>query len=397
MHTYDFDTPCNRRNTASLKWDVADGELPLWVADMDFATAPEVQAALRMRVDHGVFGYTVVPEGWREAYRAWWCDRHGTNIQRDWLVFCSGVVPALSSIVRSMTRPGDKVVVQTPVYNIFFNSIENNGRFVAENPLRYCNGTYEMNFEDLEDKLADSRTSMLILCNPHNPVGRVWSRKDLARVGALAWKYDVLVVSDEVHCDLTVPGVEYVPYLSVSPACELGGIALVAPTKAFNLAGLQTASVVAPNETLRRQVKRGLNTDEVAEPNALACLATEAAFREGAPWLDELREYLYINRQTAAAYLAHELPAVNLVESQATYLLWIDCRPICDDARILAAFVRARTGLVLCAGEEYSEMGRGFLRMNAACPRNTLKDALARLKEGLETYRPTATSESQII
>lgn len=386
MIEYDFDAPVDRRGTDSLKWNVADEELPLWVADMDFRTAPAVIDALRRRVEHGVFGYSVVLDSWRDAYRVWWRERHDIELERDWLVFCTGVVPALSSIVRKLTCPGEKVLVQTPVYNIFFNSIVNNGRFVEESPLAYRDGIYEMDFGDLERRLADPQVTLMILCNPHNPVGRVWSRKGLARVGELAWKHGVTVVSDEIHCDLTVPGADYVPFASASPACLLNSVTCVAPTKAFNLAGLQTAAVVVPNEALRAKVERGLNTDEVAEPNAFACLAAETAFGEGGPWLDGLRAYLAENRASAAAYLARELPEARLVDAQATYLLWIDCRALCDDARELAAFVRERTGLVLCAGEDYGEAGRGFLRMNVACSRSVLEDALALLKAGAEMW-----------
>lgn len=395
MTAYDFDAVRDRRGTDSLKWDVAEGELPCWVADMDFETAPAVREALARRVEHGVFGYAVVPEGWHDAYRGWWRDRHGASFERDQLVFCTGVVPALSSIVRSMTRPGDKVIVQTPVYNIFFNSIVNNGRFVLESPLAYRGGAYGMDFDDLERKMADPRASMMILCNPHNPVGKVWDRPTLARVGELAWKHDVLVVPDEIHCDLTAPGVRYVPFASASPACELNSVTCIAPTKAFNLAGIQTAAVAVPNGAVRRQVERGLNADEVAEPNVFACVAAEAAFRRGGPWLDALREYLFENRRVAEERLREEAPSLRPVAAEATYLMWIDCTALCSDAGSLARFVRARTGLVLCAGEDYGEAGRGFLRMNFACPRSVLDDALARLAEGVAAYAAVSPREAE--
>ncbi len=267
---YNFDEPVNRRNTHSLKWDVKEQELPMWVADMDFQTASEIQEAIRERAAHGVFGYSIVPEEWYQAYMGWWEKRHHFSMEKEWLVFCTGVVPAISSMVRKLTTAGENVLVQTPVYNIFFNSIVNNGRNIVESPLRYDGNTYQMDFEDLERKFSDPQTTLMILCNPHNPVGRIWSREELEQVGGLCRKYHVTVISDEIHCDLTSPGQEYIPFASVSENCKNTSITCMAPTKAFNLAGLQTAAVAVPNPNLRHKVWRGLNTDEVAEPNSFA-------------------------------------------------------------------------------------------------------------------------------
>lgn len=385
MSVYDFDAPVDRRGTGSLKWDVLPGELPLWVADMDFRTAPAVVDALRQRVEHGVFGYTTAPDSWRKAYGTWWRERHGWVIAPDELVFCTGAVPALSSIVRKLTSPGEKVLVQTPVYNIFFNSIVNNGRFVAENELALRDGVWQMDFDDLERKLADPQVSLMILCNPHNPVGALWDQPTLARVGELAWKYDVTVVSDEVHCDLVDPGFEYVPFASASPACAANSITLLAPSKAFNLAGLQSAAVVVPNAYLRRKVERGLNTDEVAEPNAFACVAAEAAFTQGGPWLDELRAYVAESKHLLRDFLEREVPDVRLTSSAATYLAWLDCRAFCDDSAALTRSLREQTGLVLCAGADYGAAGEGFLRMNLACSHTMLDDGLHRLSDFIQS------------
>ena len=210
--TYDFDTPTERRNTNSLKWDVAEGELPMWVADMDFQTAPEIREAIMKRAEHGIFGYSVIPDAWYEAYIQWWKMRHGYTMERDWLIFCTGVVPAISSIVRKLTTPAEKVLIQTPVYNIFFNSILNNGRQVLESPLRYDGKEYRIDFADLEEKLSDPQTALMILCNPHNPTGKIWDRQTLEKIGALCSRHHVTVVSDEIHCDLTDPGESYVPF-----------------------------------------------------------------------------------------------------------------------------------------------------------------------------------------
>ena len=232
---YDFDTPIDRTNTQSLKWDVAENELPMWVADMDFKTAPEIIEAVNKRAAHGVFGYSIIPESWNEAVAGWWSRRHNWDIDKDWLVFCTGVIPSVSSIVRKLTTPNENVVIQTPVYNIFFNSIINNGRRVLENPLRYENGEYSIDWEDLKNKLANPQTSLMILCNPQNPSGKIWSKEDLSRIGELCARYYVTVVSDEIHCDLTDPGKEYIPFASVSDVCRDISITCVAPTKTFNL------------------------------------------------------------------------------------------------------------------------------------------------------------------
>ena len=378
--TYDFDTPVDRRGTDSLKWDVAEGELPMWVADMDFQTAPEIRQALMERMAHGVFGYSVVPERWYDAYIQWWKTRHGYTMERDWLIFCTGVVPAISSIVRKLTTPAEKVLIQTPVYNIFFNSILNNGRQVLESPLRYDGEAYGIDFADLEEKLSDPQTTLMILCNP---VGKIWDAETLRRIGALCKKYNVVVVSDEIHCDLTDPGTGYVPFASVSEECRENSITCIAPTKAFNMAGLQTAAVSVPNPVLRHKVWRGLNTDEVAEPNAFAVEAAVAAFTRSGGWLDALRSYLYGNKQRAAEFIHEELPSIHLVPSQATYLLWLDCGRLGMSGEEIAETIRRETGLYLSEGSQYGSTGENFLRLNIACPRTVLEDGLRRLKAGI--------------
>lgn len=391
--TYDFDTPTERRNTNSLKWDVAEGELPMWVADMDFQTAPEIREAIMKRAEHGIFGYSVIPDAWYEAYIQWWKMRHGYTMERDWLIFCTGVVPAISSIVRKMTTPAEKVLIQTPVYNIFFNSILNNGRQVLESPLRYDGKEYRIDFADLEEKLSDPQTALMILCNPHNPTGKIWNRQTLEKIGALCSRHHVTVVSDEIHCDLTDPGESYVPFASVSETCRQISITCMAPTKAFNLAGLQTAAVSVPDEVLRHKVWRALNTDEAAEPNAFAVEAAVTAFTRGADWLDALRDYLYENKKLAAAYIEKEIPGVRAVASQATYLLWLDCSGLIGCGREAAGFLRRETGLYLSEGSQYGGNGADFLRMNIACPRAVLKDGLERLKNGLAAYSVWAAEQ----
>lgn len=384
MGKYDFDTPINRRGTDSLKWDVKENELPMWVADMDFQTAPEVREAIADRLAHGVFGYSDLTDEWYQAYQNWWNNRHGLKIEREWLIFSTGVIPSISSIVRKLTTPNEKVIIQTPVYNIFFNSIVNNGCRPLESPLIYKGGNYEMDLADLEKKMADPQASLMILCNPHNPVGRIWNRDELAKVGELAKKYGVTVISDEIHCDITIPGKSYVPFASVSDTCKDVSITCIAPTKCFNIAGMQTSAVVVANPFLRHKVWRGLNTDEVAEPNSFAQVVTEAAFNKGGQWLDEMREYVFANRKIAEDFIEKEIPGISIVHGEATYLLWIDISALGKSSEEVASSIRKATGLYITEGIEYGEAGRYFLRMNVACTRATLLDGLHRLKEGIK-------------
>ena len=383
---YDFDKLTDRRGSGSLKWDVPKRELPMWVADMDFETAPEVVENIKERAAHGIFGYSVVTEEWYQAYQNWWERRHGLKIERDWLVFCTGVVPAISSAVRKLTTVGEKVLVQTPVYNIFFNSIRNNGRVILESPLVYDGVEYTVDWTDLEEKLSDPQTTLMLLCNPHNPVGKIWDRETLGKIGELCYKHHVLVLSDEIHCDLTDPGCEYVPFASVSDVCRENSITCLAPTKTFNLAGLQTAAVMVPNPVTLHKLNRGLNTDEVAEPNAFAIGVAAAAFTKGEAWLEELRQYLYDNKQLVRRFVGQEIPGIKVVPSQATYLLWLDCSKVTENATELAGFIRKDSGLYLTEGEEYGACGRKFMRLNTACPRSRLQEGLDRLRRSVEAY-----------
>ena len=383
---YDFDTPVDRSGTDSLKWNVKEGELPMWVADMDFPAAPPILEALQRRLDVGVLGYTDVPDSWYDAYCRWWEDRHGLRIEKDWLVFCTGVVPAISSVVRKLTTPNENVLIQTPVYNIFFNSIINNGCRALENPLIYENGAYRVDFDDLERKLSDPQTSLMILCNPQNPVGKIWDRDTLGRIGELCKKHGVTVISDEIHCDLTAPGKSYIPFASVSDVCRDISVTCAAPTKAFNIAGIQSAAVIVPDPFLRHRVWRALNTDEVAEPNVFAAVAAVAAFNEGGEWLDQMREYVFANRRRVGEFIAARIPQISLVDGDATYLLWLDISRLTDDSGIFAKKLRETTGLFVSAGSSYGQSGKTFLRMNVACPRCRLEDGLERLERGVRLW-----------
>ena len=382
---YDFDKQINRRNTNSYKWNIAENELPMWVADMDFEVALDIINALEKKVADHVFGYQTIPDEWYDAYQTWWKTRHHIEFEKDSLIFCTGVVPAISSAVRKLTTPAEKVLIMTPVYNIFFNSILNNGRQVLESQLRYINGKYEIDFEDFEKKLADPQTSLFILCNPHNPVGRIWDKQTLNRIGELCDKHHVIVFSDEIHCDLTDPGKDYTPFASVSDICKNNCVTAIAPTKTFNIAGIQTAAVMVPNPVLRHKMWRALNTDEVAEPNVFSVPATVAAFKYGGEWLDQLREYIYQNKMYVADYIKTSLPKLRLVESEATYLLWIDCREYTNASDCLCSRIRELTGLFLSKGTAYGGDGRYFVRMNIACPKANVIDAMNRLKSALDS------------
>lgn len=359
------------------------------LADMDITTAPAIIEAIRKRTEHGIFGYTLVPEAWTEAYQSWWQRRHHFTVEKEWLLFCTGVVPAISSIVRKVTTPAEKVVLMTPVYNIFFNSIINNGRQVLQCPLVYKDQQYSIDFQALENCLCDPQVTLLILCNPHNPIGKIWDKATLFKIGQLCDKHHVLVLSDEIHCDLIDPGYEYIPFASVSKCNQRISITCVAPTKAFNLAGLQTSAIIVCDPVLRHKVWRAINTDEIAEPNVFAIEAAIAAWNQSEDWLDALREYLAENKTTVRNTIKEKLPELTVLDSNATYLLWIDCKAIVEDSEVLQQFLQVKTGLILTEGKEYGESGKAFLRMNTAVSKERLQDGLNRLVQGVKLFIET--------
>jgi len=386
---FDFDKQVDRRGALidSLKWDCKPGELPMGVADMDFETVPEVQSVIRERANHGTFGYAIEPKGWGEAYVNWWKNHHDFTMDPEKLIYATGAVPAISSMVRSLSNVAENVLLMTPVYNIFYNSILNNGRKVLESPMVYADGTYHVDFQDLEAKMADPQTSLMILCNPHNPIGHIWDEETLVRIADLAWTHGVVVISDEVHCDLVDPGLSYVPFARVSEHARMNSVTCLAPSKTFNLAGIQSAAVYVENRFLHHKVWRGLNTDEVAEGNAFAYEVAIAAFTYGWKWLTELREYIYGNKQFVAAFLGENLPEVHLIPEDATYLLWVDISKVAEDARDLAKFIRKETGLWVSAGDVYGGNGSKFLRINIATNRHNVVDGMNRLKDGVRKYQ----------
>lgn len=381
---YDFDKPTERRNTGSLKWDVNDGELPMWVADMDFETAPAVKEAVVKIAERGIYGYSIVPDEYFESIADFWEKRHGYRFNPKDMVYSNGIVAAISSMVRKLTTPAENVLIQSPVYNIFYNSILNNGRNIISNELIYEGGEYRMNFDDLEEKLKNPQTTLMILCNPHNPIGKAWDRETLARVGELCKAHGVTVISDEIHCSITKPGISYVPFASVSEVCRDISVSCVAASKSFNLAGLQSACVIAKNPLLRHKVWRGINTDEVGEPNVFAIEANIAAYRYGGEWLNSLNEYIFSNREFASEYILKNIPELYPIKSDAGYLLWVDVSAYTDNSEEFARDLRKKTGLYVSDGAEYGRGGERFIRINLATQRINVIDGMERLKKYID-------------
>lgn len=378
-----FDQEISRRNTGSVKWDCQDFELPMWIADMDLPTADVIVDAIKKRINHPLYGYTLVEKEWYDAYINYFASHHHFNIKREWMAFSTGVVPTISSTVRKLTSIGDNVVVLSPVYNIFYNSIINNSRNILQVPLLYENNQYSIDWINLEKALKDEKTTLLIFCNPANPVSKIWSKDEMDRLGRLCYENNVVVLSDEIHCELVRPGFEYTPFASVSEINLNNTVMAIAPTKTFNLAGLQTSAIVVPSLELRKKVVRQINTDEVAEPNVLACVAAIAAYTKGDEYLTSLREYLFENRDIVKDYLQKEIPQLTLVDGDATYLLWINISKLKMTSEDFVSFLRKETGLILNPGVEYGGNGDSFVRMNVACPRSRLYDGLERLKVGV--------------
>lgn len=376
---YDFDKTIDRRATNSYKWDSAtEGVLPMWVADMDFRTAPAIIDALQKRVAHGIFGYTRVPDAYYDAVTSWFSRRHGWDIDREWIIYTSGVVPAVSAVIKALTVPGDKVIVQTPVYNCFFSSIRNNGCEIVSNPLRRTADTYEMDFAALERCAADPRAKVMLLCNPHNPAGRVWTPDELTRLGNICLRNGVTVVSDEIHCELVYQGVKYTPFASLSDAFLHRSVTCVSPSKAFNIAGLQIANIVAFDNDMRSRIDKAININEVCDVNPFGVAATIAAYNEGEEWLNQLVDYLHGNYEAMAEFCRRELSEFPITRLEGTYLVWMDCSSLGMPSDALEHALLEDARLWLNAGTMYGAEGEGYMRWNIACPRSVMLDGLNR-------------------
>lgn len=388
---YDFSRPTDRRGTDSYKWDSAPEAdiIPLWVADMDFETFPAITEALQRRVAHGIFGYTRVPEAYYEAVCRWFGKRHGWHINREDIIYTSGVVPAVSAVIKALTLPGDQVIVQGPVYNCFFSSIRNNGCEMVSNSLIYNKEElrYEIDFDDLERKLKHERARLMLLCNPHNPGGRVWTRDELTRVAELCRKYGVRVVSDEIHCELTLYDYEYVPFGSLPDELSRGSITCCSPSKAFNTAGLQIANIVCRDAEVRNRIDRAININEVCDVNPFGVIALQAAYSdEGYEWLTQLRKYISANYDLLMERFARELPKCKVMRMEGTYLAWIDCSELHISSDEIEEMLMHENKVWVNAGSMYGAEGAAFIRINMACTSELLNEGITRIVNGLGAY-----------
>ena len=378
---YNFDEIVNRRGSNSYKWDSANDVLPMWVADMDFRTAPAVIEALENRAKHGVFGYTKVPQSYFDAITGWFARRHNFMFDKNQLLYTTGVVPAISAIIKALTIAGDKVILQTPVYNCFFSSIRNNECEVVSNNLKYKNGLYSVDFDDLEKKASDPGAKLLLLCNPHNPVGRAWTKDELTRIGDICLKNNIIVVSDEIHCDLVFEGNTHIPFASINEEFLLHSVTCIAPTKTFNIAGIQVANILTADDAIRKKIDKALNVNEVCEINAFAVDALIAAYNEGEEWLEALKKYLYGNYCYLKDFFTLYLPQFPVLPLEATYLAWVDCSALGQSSSEITRTLLEKEKLWVNGGTMYGDAGEGFIRLNIACPRETLAEGLDKIKK----------------
>ncbi len=375
---YDFDEPVVRRGTNCVKWDESeiDDIIPMWVADMDFRVAPAIQKALEQRVAHGVFGYNIVPESYYEAVISWFRRRHQWTISRESILYTTAVVPAVSCVIKALTMPGEKVLILSPAYNCFFSSIRNNGCEVLESPLVNEYSSFKIDWQDFEAKCADEKTTLFLLCNPHNPCGRVWNREELQRMYDICHRHGVTVVSDEIHCELIMPGYEFVPFGTITDDCVVTN----SPSKNFNTAGLQIANIICTNPEWRRRIDRAININEVCDVNPFGIVALQAAYNESEDWLDELNQYLWQNYQTLCDFFARELPQLRVTRLEGTYLVWVDHRALGISTDELFNRLLNEGHVWVSPGTMYGpQTGEGFIRINIACPRSQLNEALKRI------------------
>ena len=385
---YDFDELIERRGTNCVKWDEegpcqtddrcsSKEMIPLWVADMDFKVAPAIQEAVRKRAEHGVFGYNIVPESYYGAVIAWFRRRHQWDIHREWLLYTTAVVPAMSCVIKALTMPGEKVLILSPAYNCFFSSIKNNGCEVLESPLKAADDSFEVDFIDFESKCADEKTTLFLLCNPHNPTGRVWTREELQRMYDICHRHGVKVVSDEIHCELIMPGYRFVPFGTVTDDC----VVMNSPSKSFNTAGLQIANIICSHPTWRRRIDRAININEVCDVNPFGIVALQAAYNESEDWIDELNQYLWGNYQSIRDFIEENIPQWKVCRLEGTYLPWVDVSAMGITSQQLCNRLFAEAKVWINPGTMYGrETGEGYVRLNIACPRSRLMDALQRIE-----------------
>lgn len=383
---YNFDQVIDRTGTDSMKWDPStlkemfgvEDVLPFWVADMDFKVANPIIEAIKERVDHGIYGYSGRPDSYYESIINWTKRRFGWDIKKEWIEYTPGVVPALNYLIQALCVPGDKIVIQEPVYYPFKNSILNNGCHVVDNSLVENGDHYDIDFVDLEVKLKDPKVKMFIFCSPHNPVSRVWTEEELKKVGNLCLENDVILVSDEIHNDLVYSGFKHTMIARLEEKFAMNSITLTAPSKTFNLAGMQASNVIIPNPEIREKFQRVLEKNSISLANPFSIVALEAAYNKGEEWLEQLLEYLEGNIKLINEYITEHLPKAKVIETQATYLAWIDLRAYETDGKKLEKAV-AEEKVALDGGSWFGEDGGGFMRLNFACPRDLLQEGLKRL------------------
>ena len=379
MKKYNFDVIIDRKNTNCVKWSGDEEEIPMWIADMDFETLPEVKEAIISKANTAAYGYTYVPTDYFTAYRKWWEEVHNVSFKEEWMVFSNGIVAAISSIIRKLTNVGDSIVIQSPVYNCFFSSIKDNNRNVVLNELVYENGAYHIDYQDLEEKLSRTDVKMFILCNPHNPIGMMWEKDDLIKIGNLCLKYNVLVISDEIHCDFVDPGLNYIPFSAINAEFLNNSITCISTSKTFNLAGIQGSCIVVPNQELHQLISEAFRVDCIGEINYFSAEANIAALTYGKTWVKELNEYIYENKKYVRNFVKENCLDVYLVPCNSTYFLWIDVSNFTNDSLEYTEYLRKEVGVYFCNGLKYGEEGRTFLRMNLATPRYYVETAMNRL------------------
>jgi len=385
---YDFDTIVDRLNTNSMKWDFVEevfGEkdiLPLWVADMDFRTSDAIINAIVRVAQHGIFGYSKMGESYYQAVIQWMKRRHGWDIEKEWIVFSPGVVPALNLLIRSFTQPRDKVIIQSPAYYPFFHAVKNNGCQVLDNPLLLENDQYIMDLPDLQSKI-DNNTKLILLCSPHNPVGRVWDKEELIQLGRVCIDNNIIIIADEIHCDIVYRGRKHVPFASIPGKFADNSIVCTGASKTFNLPGLQTSNIIIRNPKLRHCLQKTMLSCGLHLPNTFGIAATEAAYRYGEPWLEQLIDYLQENITFLTSYINERIPTIKVIQPQGTYLVWLDCKNIGVSPANVYEFLVKQAKVGIEEGTPFGCKEKGFIRMNIACPRSTLSEALYRIEEAV--------------
>ncbi|WP_026895805.1 MalY/PatB family protein [Clostridiisalibacter paucivorans] len=385
---FNFDKGIDRRNTNSIKWDFVskyygtDNVLPMWVADMDFPAPEPVKNAIKRRAEHGAYGYTDMAESFYDSIIGWMNRRHQWNIKKDWIVYTPGVVPAVNMAIMAYTNPGDKVIIQSPVYFPFFEAVKSNERELIDNQLVLKNGRYEMDFENLE-KNIDEKTKLLILCSPHNPVGRVWSKEELLRLGEICIKNNIIIVSDEIHSDIIYGDNRHLPLGSLSDELLNNTITCMAPSKTFNVAGLAASAIIIPDKVLRTKFKDIINRVHIGMANTFGAVALEACYNHGEEWLEELLNYLQENVLYVEKFIEKNIPEIGVKKPEGTYLMWLDFKKLGFNAKQLKEFMIKEAKVALNDGITFGPGGEGFQRMNIACPRSTIKEGLERIERAV--------------